>query len=235
MNNIDLTILTKKPELTEKIMVEIDPLAPLSMVSDLPGSFYKSLKSPSKKMLCGLFENLLGWHIDIADRIIIQKELIKTRKKQGINYTKPQHGSTYIPLLMEYFEIEVERLPPMIHYNDLWSKAYQRKDADVHPKGTANISYELIPEKRKLRRDEKKPRQIANDELLNLYLNNIGCFPMFYSTPIQREYISTKETFEICIALDQGLFTLIQSASSVNGICYLGNSEGWVDLKIMKL
>ena len=47
---LDLSILEKAPELTKEIILEIEPLAPLSMVSELPGSYYKTLKSPSKKI-----------------------------------------------------------------------------------------------------------------------------------------------------------------------------------------
>ena len=63
-SNIDLSILKKLPELKTQAVLSIRPLAPLSMVSELPGSFYKTMKYPSKKMLCGLFENMLGWHFD---------------------------------------------------------------------------------------------------------------------------------------------------------------------------
>ena len=49
------------PELDKRVVLAVRPLAPLSMVDELPGSFYKTLKHPSKKMICGLFENMLGW------------------------------------------------------------------------------------------------------------------------------------------------------------------------------
>jgi CRISPR-associated protein Cas5 len=245
MENIDLSILQKAPELSQKAKVIIEPLAPISMVSDLPGSFYKSLKSPSKKMLCGLFENLLGWHIDIADRKEIQKDMINVRQKGIKNKDERnaikllvenhQKGSSYIPLLMEYFEIELVTLPPMIHYNDLWSKAYRRADADVHPKGTPNISYELIPEKRERNRDEKKPKQIAGVELLKLFKSNLGKFPLYYSTPTSREFVDFNSATEIIISIDVKLSELIKKNININNCLYLGNSEGWVNLKMEKL
>ena len=68
MKDINIELLKKIPTLNAHAMVSIRPLAPLSMVSDMPGSYYKTLKKPDKKMLCGLFENILGWHIDSADR-----------------------------------------------------------------------------------------------------------------------------------------------------------------------
>lgn len=233
MKTIDLSILKEKPELTEKIVLEIESLAPLSMVSDLPGSFYKSLKSPSKKMLCGLFENMLGWHIDIADRILIEKDLIKLRKKQKIEYQKPQLGSTYIPLLMEYFDIELITIPPMILYNDYWNKASWRADADVHPRGTMNISSELIPIKRELVRDEKNPKQAANSEVFELFKNNIGKFPLYYSTPTTKEFIHSQQSYKIALSIDRKMLELTKEAIANNNILYLGNSEGWVNLNII--
>ena len=106
-SNIDLSILKKLPELQKQAVLTIRPLAPLSMVSELPGSFYKTMKYPSKKMLCGLFENMLGWHFDNKLRLEIFKHMVKIRKKQKIELKKEQfkQGSTYLPLLMEYFDI----------------------------------------------------------------------------------------------------------------------------------
>ena len=41
--NIDLSILKKLPELQTQAVLAVRPLAPLSMVDELPGSFYKTL------------------------------------------------------------------------------------------------------------------------------------------------------------------------------------------------
>ncbi len=245
MNRVDIKILKEPPKITEKVILEIEPLAPLSMVSDLPGSFYKSLKSPNKKMICGLFENILGWHIDIADRKIIQKDLIKERQKGIKDKNKKkeikthiesfQSGSTYIPLLYEYFEVGLPVLPEMISYNDLWSKAYRRSDADVHPKGTVNISYELIPEKRRRPRDEKNPKKIAAIELFDIYKNNNGAFPLYYSTPVNREYVYCTGKILVGIDINTKLLKLLKEVLKKNNACYLGNSEGWINLEICQL
>ena len=106
-SNIDLSILKKLPELKTQAVLSIIPLAPLSMVSELPGSFYKTMKYPSKKMLCGLFENMLGWHFDNKLRLEIFKDMAKARKRQKIDLKKEQfmQGSTYLPLLMDYFSL----------------------------------------------------------------------------------------------------------------------------------
>lgn len=232
MQTTDLKILQSPPNLSTKATLIIEPLAPLSMVNDLPGSFYKSLKSPSKKMLCGLFENILGWHFSFNHRTAIQKEIIQTRRKQKIDYAKPQTGSTYIPLLMEYFEIDLVTIPEHFMYNDLWNKSYRRADADVHPKGTQNIHYDLIPLKRDKPRDPKKPKQIANAELLKMFLENQGKFPLYYSTPTTREYINHIKPIVINLLIDKNLQDLINKYVNIQSVSYLGNSEGWIELKL---
>ena len=269
METINLKILESPPDLFVKGKLIIEPLAPLSMVSDLPGSFYKSLKRPSKKMLCGLFENLLGWHIDIADRKEIQKDLVKVRQKgiKGKEEKKAikskiesyQQGSTYIPLLMEYFEIETVTLPPMIHYNDLWSRSYRRADTVKHLGGTRymdathikkwNHYKQLIPPKidmlkNKLKDAEgneekikelKKQLKDTEDLIEKLFKRYLGKFATFYSSPTSREFVDMKSTIEINVSLNSNLFDLLKLSIEKSNCLYLGNSEGWINLKIDRL
>lgn len=239
---IDISILKRIPELNTKVILEIEPLAPLSMVSELPGSYYKTLKVPDKKMLCGLFENLLGWHIDLVDRKAIAKELSKLREKQakkesGVEFKDKTKGSTYLPLLMDYFEVnEVQPIfSKVVFYDDLWSKAYRRSDAIVHPKGTFNISYDLIKEKRNLKRNEKNTEQVDDKELEKFFKENIFKYPLYYSTPTSREYISIDGIYRIEVNLDNELYKSLQTKIVESNISYLGNSEGWVNLKLIEL
>lgn len=223
------------PLLDLEVVLEIEPLAPLSMVSELPGSYYKTLKSPDKKMLCGLFENILGWHICLIDRNMIVQELIKTRKKQNLDYIKNVKGSTFTPLLMEYFEINLKVIPSSLFFDDLWSKAYRRADAIVHPKGTFNISYNIIPSKRELQRNEKNPKQIEDKAMEKFFKNNLGQFPQYYSSPTGREYVQLNGRYQYKLTIDTELFTLLQEKLKCENIGYIGNSEGWVDIKLRKL
>lgn len=240
MENLDLSILEKVPEPNLKVILEIEPLAPLSMVSELPGSYYKTLKSPDKKMLCGLFENILGWHIDLADRKSIIKELIKLRniqvkKNPQVKFIDKTKGSTYSPLLMDYFEIILSVIPETRFYDDLWSKAYRRSDAVVHPKGTFNLSHNLISLKRELKRNEKNPKQIDDTTLEKFFKDNIEQYPLYYSTPTTREYVFAKGKYEIQIKIDSDLYNILLNRLLSENIGYLGNSEGWVDLKFREL
>lgn len=240
MLNLDLEILKKIPEPNLKVILEIEPLAPLSMVSELPGSYYKTLKSPDKKMLCGLFENILGWHISLAHRKEIFKELTSIRKEQAKKNSKFEFvdgtkGSTYIPLLMDFFEIKLLVVPETVFYDDLWSKAYRRSDADVHPKGTFNLDYHIIPLKRQQPRDKDKPQKIDNVALFDFFKNNVDSYPLYYSTPTSREYVFVKGKYQIQIEIDSDLFKRLWDRLTCENLGYIGNSEGWIDLKLKQL
>lgn len=240
---LDISILSVPPKVNRKTTLEVRALAPLSMIKELPGSYYKTLKFPSKKMICGLFENLLGWHFDAMDRKNIIKDLVALRKKQSkkqkdlvfIDRTK---GSTYAPLLMDYFEIKSVQpiFSKAIFYNDLWSKAFRRSDATggtpTHAKGARNIDYSLIARKRELPRDSKNEKQVENASLGKFYGENKGKFPFFYSTPTNREFISMNGKYVVKLEIDSTLLDLLLERIFDNNICYLGNSEGWVDLKL---
>lgn len=242
MQNLDLSILEKIPEPNLKVILVIEPLAPLSMVSELPGSYYKTLKIPDKKMLCGLFENILGWHIDLADRKAIIKELAALRKKQAkknpqLEFIDKTKGSTYSPLLMDYFDVEKVQpvISKVVFYDDLWNKAYRREDVSgsqaPHPKGTFNINYGIIPEKRNLERDVRNNNKVDDTALGQFYLKHKAEYPMFYSIPTQREYVSMEGKYRFLISMDIKLFESLRKNTQSNNICYLGNSEGWIDVK----
>jgi CRISPR-associated protein Cas5 len=224
------------------------------MVSELPGSYYKTLKLPDKKMLCGLIENTLGWHIDLADRKKIFDEMSKLRKKQikqktgqtkslfdsdeiTIQHTDYSKGSTFLPLLMDYFNIQEVKpiMTKVLFYDDLWNKAYRRADAVVHPKGTCNISYDLLVDKRMLKRSNKNPKQVDDKALEEFFKNNIENFPLYYSTPTTREYISMVGKYEVQMTIDADLKAMLQENVLAKNIGYLGNSEGWVNLKFKDL
>ena len=259
---IDISILKKIPELNTNIELEIEPLAPLSMVSELPGSYYKTLKMPDKKMLCGLFENLLGWHIDLADRKSIIKELKTLRNKQkkknaDVEFIDKSKGSTYSPLLMDYFEInDIQPVfSKVLFYDDLWKKSYRRSDsADIHMGGSSNLSFEIVEKIHELTnrisdlsyriKDEKnkavqkeleQEKEDAKKEKEAFFKQNIGMFPLFYSTPTKREFIDMKGKYKVALSMDNELSILLQENSVKNNLCYLGNNEGWVDLKITKI
>jgi CRISPR-associated protein Cas5 len=257
LQEIDISILKKTPILGSIVTLEIQPLAPLSMVSELPGSYYKTLKLPDNKMLCGLFENILGWHIDLADRKKIFEEIESLYKQakpkkgqtktpdlfgfsketiQRVNHSK---GSTYLPLLMDFFEIkEVNpRITEVTFYDDLWSRAYRRSDSHKHVNGTRWMDSSFISKWDKIKElvdmDTKRKSNEKNTLLDNLFKRYSDKFPLYYSTPTMREYISMKGKYEIILSIDSELNTMLQKKILTDNTGYLGNSEGWVDLKFI--
>lgn len=186
-------------------------------------------------MICGLFENILGWHIDWLDRKSIIIEMGKLRKKQKINFFNQQRGSTYIPLLMEYFEVENEELfdfLKVIFYNDLWSRLYRRSDAVNHANGTENIDYTIIPMKRLLKRESKNPKKVDNTALADFFKQNLSKYPMYYTIPTNREYLQIDGIYRIPLLIDKRLANLLNEKLENVNIGYLGNSEGWINVKL---
>lgn len=254
--NIDVSILKRIPQLDVKAQLLIRPLAPLSMVNEMPGSFYKTLRYPSKKMICGLIENMLGWHFDRKIRNDIFNDWKKVMKKQGkvVNIKDYQQGSTYIPLLIDYFELSEK--PSLVdfkgvcNYTDLWNKCFRRADSSMHLNGCKNLDDSLISERMaifakvealkkeaekikkakdvsKADKDQKaKDVENAKKEKEAWFQKHINQIPCFYTTPTNREYIDLDAIYNIPLTIDSGLGYILEHAC--NGICYLGNSEGWI-------
>lgn len=226
IKNIDLSILSKAPELNSDILLEIRPLAPLSMVEEYPGSYYKTLQYPSKKMICGLFENMLGWHFSRNLREDIFKDISKSRKKlkkeiiKKDNYIK---GSTYLPLLMDYFDISnisIKDFKSSCNYNDLWSRQRSRLDSvKIHLNGCRNIDLSFYS-------------KMDND---NFIKQNIDKIPCFYTSPTNREYVDIDAIMVFQLKVDSCLLEQLLPICNISNIGYLGNSEGWVELKLSGL
>lgn len=242
MKNIDISILKEEPSLDMKVQLIIEPLAPLSMVSDMPGAYYKTLKMPDKKMICGLFENILGWHIDSADRKKLYKDLKQIRKKQKIDFKDKYNGSTYQPLLMDYFEIddnvEIDKFTGVCFYDDLWSRSFRRSDSNKHINGCRNADFRIIDQKyqafNKIDNSELKSAD-KEKEKDSWFKQNIGRYPYYYSSPTKREYISIDGVFKIKLSMSKDLLGLLTLSVQSNNIGYLGNNEGWVNVTIESL
>ena len=130
---IDLSFFTDPPELEQNATLKVAALAPLSMVSAQPGSYFRSEITPSVEMVYGLLENALGWHFEDKTRRTIFKALQKAAKKE--HGKKDQYknsewlkgkpigsGSGYFSFLQYHLSInmhEVEQQP--LTYDDLWS------------------------------------------------------------------------------------------------------------------
>ena len=234
---MNISPIFEMPILSEKVKLTIMPLAPLSMVSEIPGSYYKSNTKPSKFHLSGLMENVLGWHIGNEDRLAIHKEISKIYKKKYKidDYKLKISNSGYIPLLYHLFEVKFSMAPTPMHYDDIWKKAYRRVDAIVHPNGTPNIDVDLIKVKRFLKRKDDKPQQIDEKEMEKLFKSNLGKFPYYYSTVSKREYLKFDDVIQIALNMQKDMYDLLEQSIKENNSVYLGTSDCWIDLKVETL
>ena len=231
----DISILFEEPTRNKTAILQIEPLAPLSIVNTLPGSYYKSLDKPTKANLCGMIENVLGWHIGPKVRRLILKKMSQNyRKRYKITeFEKVVSAVGYSSLIGHLFEIESPYFQPAIiaRYDDLWKQQLFR-DEYPHPKGTPNLSYQLIPLKGGL---DKKDGKVTNDAIAEFFKDNRGDFPMYYTAPRKREYIVIEGLYQFRLSINKLLLEQFIEILRRRNISYLGNNEGWVNLKIKTL
>lgn len=238
MKNIDISILSQKPSLDIKARLTIQPLAPLSMVSELPGSYYKSLKSPSKKMVCGMFENILGWHFSSKLREAIFKQI----KEERVDVNDYESGSTYKPLLMDYFELGGNPqviFDELCFYDDLWARSLTSRDTpSEHYKKCRNFN-SSVNQERKSKLDEiEKDKKLNAEEKKNAIksVNNYykDQYPFFHPVlPTKREYIFMNNgSYTYNALFDKRMYSVLKEELYKNNIAYLGNNEGWVNLEL---
>ena len=232
---VDLNILFKKPEKDKLVTLTIRPLAPLSIVSTLPGSYYKSQNTPTKPNLCGMFENVMGWHIGMGERRAILRKMSQVYKKiYKINdFEKTKSAVGYTSLLGHLFDIELPLIPAITtRYDDLWKQQLKHDDAR-HLKGSPNLSWHLIKQKRNLPTDDKG--KVSDKDYGDFLKKNLSGFPMYYTSPTTREFIVLNGDYQIKLSISSHLLEALQFNFQENNIAYLGTNEGWVDLSIKEM
>ncbi|MCO6461678.1 MAG: type I-PGING CRISPR-associated protein Cas5p [Saprospiraceae bacterium] len=261
---MDINLLLEKPEIDKNIKVIIGPLAPLSMIADIPGTYYKAQEVPDKYKLCGLFENILGWHFSKNDRAKIAKKIkdLNQKKLKNKDYVPTQANSGFQPLLFDFFEVGMIYRSQGVNYNDLWKRSFSRMDADVHPKGTPNLDYEVLKKKNWIKKKEEEQANIkkelkdlkdSGDEskvdalksqllpgstspLLAFFQMHKGNYPLYYTSPTLREYIDySGGEIQMKLTIDSRLFNILSDSLKENSTAYLGNNEGWVEIKLEEL
>ena len=243
--SIELNALFEKPDLAQTFMLRIDPLAPLSMVSSLPGSYYRSERAPTEFMLYGLLENLLGWHFpdgscgpNIRGEILkAQKQLFKKSYKLELQDRQSEVG--YLPLIQHHLVFEELLVRPQVSvYVDLW-KQHQKAGDSRHMGGCTTEDWRISAEIRQMneinerRKTEKDLAEVKADDLFKV---NFNYFPNYYSSPTPREFLVTQGYYAYRVKTSKSLFLLLEQAlERLDTPLYLGNSEGWIELQIQSL
>lgn len=228
---IDISLLFEKPKLDSSVILIIQPLAPLSMVSDLPGSYYKTECIPTKFMLSGLFENLLGWHFSKEDRAKIFKEMKKVHKKKFKQELEKEESEVgYQSLVSYYFETAPPPLIPALqYYEDLWTQHLVGADTR-HLDGSIHNDWRLETHLLPMRAKEYESKRQRDDIFTKYFKDNRSQFPLYYRSVPKREFVIAKGVYQFRLNINRQLLNLLQNACSDMNIGYLGTSEGWVDV-----
>lgn len=75
----------------------------------------------------------------------------------------------------------------------------------------------------------------STSPLLAFFKDNANGYPMYYTSPTQREYVVHEGPIHIKIEMTKELFSELKKALQTNSSAYLGNSEGWVEINIEEL
>lgn len=240
MENISISLLFEKPDPTVKALITVTPLAPLSMVVSLPGSYYRSQPEPSKQMIYGVLENLLGWHFSDAIRKDIIKKLEKHyKKKHKLSMDDmgafESSGSKYTALLQKHLLIEkppFDYVPTIKSYDDYWTQ--HLKDVDQrHAKGNRNYDFRLS---NAIDTIYKQPKEQQDSIWANIFKEQGEHFPVYYQKPTKREFVVVKGSFFYSVLVQENLLRLLEETIlDVTAPTYLGTNEGWVDLTIKRI
>lgn len=222
---VDIKFLLEPPNYTKSTMLLIQPLAPLSMVNSMPGSYYKTEHVPYKFMLCGLFENILNLHLAEGDRNAIRQKIKKHYMKEyKIDYEAENSNVGYNPITNHLFEIESLFVKPDLQfYEDVWTQHLIAGD-ERHLKGVINYDWNIEKDMigLKIRNNSKEKNQYFTD--------NKNRFPQYYRSPQIREFLIANGYYGLKLNMTLQLFTILESAIQNNNIGYLGTSEGWVNV-----
>jgi CRISPR-associated protein Cas5 len=235
----DLKFLLKPPAFPVKAMLNVEALAPLSMVTSMPGKYYRSQPEPTPAMLYGLLENALGWHISDKERNEIRKKL---QRKHG--QTAAESGVGFVSILQFHLRFGIAVIPPLIHYDDYWS---QHLKGGSFLGGSRNYDYRVIPlmnaqkaERVTIADGSEQKGFSKNPELLNtfsdgdkVHINVVRkYFPQYYASPTPREYVIPKGAYKYMVETSEDLSRLIANAiENPLAPLYLGSNDGWVEVK----
>jgi CRISPR-associated protein Cas5 len=233
---LDLNFLLHPPAFSSRAILTIDALAPLSMVTSMPGKYYRSQPEPTPEMLYGLLENALGWHISEAERKILMKRLERRHRTQAST-----SGVGFMSLLQFHVRFSASCVPPLLHYDDLWA---QHLKGGSFLDGSRNYDKRVIPlmNAYKAKRVVISDRASASKEAEKLSTFGEGdqihvnvvrqYFPQYYASPTPREYVIPQGAYKFVIETAPVLSEQLALAfDNPAAPLYLGSNDGWVEAK----
>lgn len=235
MFDLPLDLLLPPPDFSVRGVLEINALAPLSMVAKLPGKYYTSQPQPTEAMLLGTLENALGWHIGEVER----NQLIKTLEKKHKRKAQAS-GVGFRSLLQWHVRFGVMVVPPLLYYDDLWT---QHLRGNTFVEGSRNYDAQAIPlmnakraglvkvvEKASARKEAAALTDFQAGEEISITVLR-PYFPQYYSSPTLRGYVEPQEPYQVSIETSTELAAVLRAAiADPAAPLYLGSNDGWIEL-----
>lgn len=232
--NLDLSFLLNPPEFNVKAKLIIDALAPLSMVTSMPGKYYRCQPEPTHEMLWGMLENALGWHLCESERNALLK---KIQKKLGVEARAT--GVGFKSLLQFHVRFSASVIPPLLNYDDYWA---QHLKGASFVGGSRTYDRRAIPimnaiwgkritvnDTSKANKDPDKIHNFQDGDVIHLNVVR-PYFPQYYASPTPRGYVMPKGNYQYCVETSAGLASLIAEAiQSPASPLYLGSNDGWIE------
>lgn len=221
--NLNLDFLLEPPDFSVRGKLTIEALAPLSMVSSMPGKYYRCQPEPTDEMLFGMIENAFGFHLTGKSDKERDKLIKKISQKHKVEIQKSDVG--FSSFLQFHIRIATRFVPDSIHYDDYWSKHAKHTD-QRHINGSRNHDYRAISTLNRVKREEIT----LNEKEL------IGYFPQYYISPTQRGYVVPKGSYRYVLETSETISKLL-SEKLDNPIAplYLGSNDGWIDVSYEEL
>ena len=253
---MDLSFYLDPPERTAHGTLVVEALAPLSLVSAQPGSYYQSAPAPTPAMLLGMVENALGWHLCSSARKAALKSLQKQAKKQHrktewtgspwITEDPTGSDSGYVSLLGHHLAFDgLREVPSVLSYDDLWARLQRDPGGRSFFGGSRHYDAALetvITRSKKgdLEFGDRSVHQTLSPAKLETapsdskvhYKSVRGHFPMYGVSPTPRGYVVPLGAYRFGASTTPALARRIAEAlRDPAAPLYLGSNDGWVDAR----
>jgi CRISPR-associated protein Cas5 len=232
-----LELLLIPPDFSCRSELELEALAPLSMVSRMPGKYYQTQPKPSDQMLYGLLENALGWHLEEPERRKLLEKLKKQHKRKDV--LASWVGGNFVSLLQWHVKFPVMIVPSVQQYDDLWTQHLKGK---TFPDGSRNYDAKAIPlmnakrakkitysDAGSARKDPALLREFQEGD--DIHLNVLRPhFPQYYASPTLRGYVVPDSPYRVVVETSAALAEALAAAvADPAAPLYLGSNDGWVE------
>lgn len=204
MTTIDLTFLQDAPdEKPARGELTVEPLAPLSMTTSVPGKHYQAALAPPERQLYGLIENAMGLHFGWKDYTIRQNIADDAAADVNVSGAKKRN---YQPIVAPYYDFELIETPETETFDDVqW--AHKWRDSSETRKGAMHHDW----------------RATQDDA------GHYG----YGKTLVQREYVTTDGPWIYAVrSTSAALEALVGALDDPRGALYLGTNDGWVHATI---